>query len=199
MSRGTVRAALRPLRESGMISAARGRRSQIAQSEATSQYGAIYSLHDLITASGMRHHSTVLEQRLTTDATAAMKLGLAAEDEVFQLSRVRHADGQPVGFDEIFSPPSVAAPLLDVDFTDTPFYRELRELSGVIVQGGTEEIQAMAAGDALADLLLCDPATPLLLVERVAWANGQTVEYRRSYLLGDTFRLTRPFAPLAES
>lgn len=199
VSRGTVRAALRPLRDSGLISAARGRRSQITQSEPGSQYGAIYSLHELITASGMQHHSTVLEQRLTVDATAASKLGLAPGEDLFHLARVRHADGQPVGYDEIFSPASIAAPLLHVDFTDAPFYRELRERGGVTVHGGTEEIQAMPAGEALAELLLCDPQASLLLLERTAWADGQTVEYRRSHFLGDRFRLARPFGPLDEN
>lgn len=198
VSRGTVRAALRPLRESGLITAARGRRSQIAQLKPGSQYGAIYSLHELITTSGMRHHSTVRQQHLTTDASAAAKLGVPPGEELFHLVRVRHADGQPVGFDEIFSPSSIAAPLLDADFSDAPFYRELRELCGVTVQGGTEEIQARPAGKACAELLLCAPQTPLLLVERVAWADGRTVEYRRSNLLGDRFRLGRPFGPPVE-
>lgn len=193
VSRGTARAALRPLREAGLISASPGRRSQITQIDPASQYGAIYSLHDLIVSSGMKHRSTVLQQQLTTDPAAAEQLGTPLGEPLFHLARLRHADDQPVAFDEVFSPSSVAAPLVEVDFSDAPFYRELRMRCGVTVEGGSEQIQAVPAGDRFAELLACAPEAPLLLVERLACSNGQKVEYRRTYFLGDRFRVARPF------
>lgn len=193
VSRGTARAALRPLREAGMISASRGRRSHIAQIDPASQYGAIYSLHDLIVSAGMTHRSVVLQQHLTTDPSAAEELGSPSDELLFHLARVRYADNQPVAFDEVFSPSSIASPLVDVDFSDAPYYRELRTRCGVTVQGGSEQIQAVSAGDHCAELLGCTPETSLLRVERLAFSNGQTVEYRRTYFLGDRFRVARPF------
>lgn len=198
VSRGTARAALRPLREAGLISASRGRRPQIAQLEPGSQYGAIYSLRDLITTAGMRHHSAVLQQHFTTDTAAAARLGTPPGEILFHLERVRFADDRPVAFDEVFSPSSVAAPLIDVDFSDVPFYRELRARCAVTVHGGSEQIQAVSADERLAGLLTCDPGASLLLVERLACSSGQIVEYRRSYILGDRFRLARPFGTSVE-
>lgn len=193
VSRGTARAALRPLREAGLISASPGRRSQITQIDPASKYGAIYSLHDLIVGSGMKPRSIVLQQHLTADPAAAIRLGTPPEESMFHLARLRLADDKPVAFDEVFSPSSVAGPLIGVDFSYAPFYRELGVRCGVTVQGGSEQIQAVSAGGRFAELLVCAPETPLLLVERLACSNGQTVEYRRTYFLGDRFRVARPF------
>lgn len=199
VSRGTARAALRPLREAGLITAGRGRKPQLAQRSPDSPYGAIYSLHDLITSSGLAHSSRVLRQTIGTHAEAARELGLAPNTELFQLERVRYADGTAVAHDEIFSPAALTGALVEVDFSDTAFYRELRERCGITVHGGSEQIDAVSAGAHFAELLDCAASTALLRIERVACSNGTTVEFRRSHFLGDRFRSARPFGETSAS
>lgn len=200
VSRGTARAALRPLRESGLISSARGRRSKIAQVDPASRFGAIYSLHELITESGMDHTSRVIEQRTIPAADApeaASRLGVGETGELFHLERLRLADGEPFAHDEIFAPASVAAPLVEVDFTDAAFYEQLRDTCGVVIDGGTEQTSARSAGSELAERLRCSPETALLCVERLAASQGRTVEWRRTVFLGDRFSTVRPFGEAA--
>lgn len=193
VSRGTMRTALRRLRESGRIVAARGRRPRITTTRTTSSYGAIYSLHEVVTASGSRQQSTVLDQSTVTNPDVAAKLGLD-DATFFYLSRVRWADESPIALDEIWCPIAVAEPLLAVDFRDTAFYKELRDRCGVTVSGGEEELQAANATQPQAELLQCNPGAALLHITRVARDDAQNVEFRRTDILGSRFTVTTPFA-----
>lgn len=195
VSRGTVRSALRPLRDSGLVTAGRGRRPQITQVVPSSQYGAIYSLHEIVEGSGRRQTNRVREQRLVTDAVAAGELLVPADASLFHLARVRLVDDEPVAQDALWSPATIAGSLLEVDFTASAFYRELRDHCDVTLTGGQEHITAVAATIEQADLLGCPVDTPLLRVARLSCAGGAPVEYRISHFRPDRFSLTRPFGP----
>lgn len=192
VSRGTMRNALRRLRESGRIVAERGRRPRITAHGTSSSYGAIYSLHEIITESGGSQPSTVLDQSLVEDHDISARLS-THETTFFYLYRVRWADSLAIAVDEIWVPASIAAPLEAVDFRDTAFYKELRDRCGVVIAGGHEEITAAAASDTLSELLRCSPTTPLLHIERIAHNGRQPVEFRRTHIVSSRFSVTRPF------
>ena len=65
-----------------------------------------------------------LEER--TDAEAATVLGLAADEPLIFLERVRLLDDEPIAVDCSWLPASFARPLLEVDFARTSLYGELR-------------------------------------------------------------------------
>lgn len=192
VSRGTMRNALRRLRESGQVVAERGRRPRITSDRTSSSYGAIYSLHEIVTESGGAQQSTVLDQSVVVDP--AIAAALATDDvEFFHLHRVRWADSAAIAVDEIWVPASIAEPLSAVDFSDTAFYKELRDRCGVVIAGGEEEITAATATPELAELLHCPQREPLLHIERVAHDGIRSVEFRRTCVLSSRFSVTRPF------
>lgn len=193
VSRGTIRAALHPLREAGLITGARGKQPSIAQVSESSRYGAIYSLQELIVESGADHESRVLSQGFTTDQEAAERFAVDPESGFFRLERVRYANGSPIAYDVIFSPAHLAQNLRDVDFSDTAFYAQLRDHCGITIQGGTEHLQAVPASNELAALLDCQANSPLLLAERIATSASEIVEFRRTFFRGDRFKSTRLF------
>ena len=199
VSRGTARAALRPLRDAGLISAARGRRPRLTQVQPDSQYGAIYSLRDLIAADGMQPSSTVLRQRVTREPAAAARLALPEDAQLLQLERVRFADERPVAHDEIFAPASIAAALIEADFTHAAFYEELRSRCGVVIHAGSEHNRAVAAEPKRAEQLDDGAGAPMLLVERVGCSDGTPVELRRTHFVGDRFSTTRAFGPASDA
>lgn len=192
VSRGTMRTALRRLRESGRVVATRGRRPHITAARMTSSYGAIYSLHEVVSASGSQQQSTVLEQSLVSAPEIADELGLSSVS-FFYLARVRWADEFPIALDEIWSPFDLAEPLLSVDFRDTAFYKELRDRCGVVIAGGEEELQAVTATREQAELLGCETGAALLYIVRVAHDGTRNVEFRRTHILGSRFTAKWPF------
>ncbi|HSL35868.1 MAG TPA: GntR family transcriptional regulator [Arthrobacter sp.] len=192
VSRGTIRAALKPLRDAGHITAHPGKKPTVVAGRSTA-YGPIYSVLASIRESGMKHGSVVLEQHLVVNPDMAAKLSLDPGAELFHLSRVRLADGEPIGLDQVWLPAATAGKLLEADFRDASLYGELDRRCGVVLDGGTEQLTAVLATPAHAALLGCPEGSPLLLIERTGCHRARDLEFRRSYVLGDRVAIATAF------
>ena len=192
VSRGTIRAALKPLRDAGHITAHPGKKPTVVAGRSTA-YGPIYSVLASIRESGMKHGSVVLEQHLVANPEVAAKLALPPDAELFHLSRVRLADGEPIGLDQVWLPGATAEKLLEADFRDSSLYGELDRRCGVVLDGGTEQLTAVLATPAQAALLGCPEGAPLLLIERTGCHRARDLEFRRSYVLGDRVAIATAF------
>lgn len=192
VSRGTIRAALKPLRDAGHITAHPGKKPTVVAGRSTA-YGPIYSVLASIRESGMKHSSVVLEQHVVVNPEVAAKLSLDPNADLFHLSRVRLADGEAIGLDQVWLPGSTAERLLEADFRDASLYGELNRRCGVVLDGGTEQLTAVTATPAQAALLGCPENSALLLIERTGCHRARDLEFRRSYVLGDRVAITTAF------
>lgn len=192
VSRGTIRAALRPLREAGHVTAHPGRKPAIVAGKSTA-YGPIYSLLASIRESGMHHSSIVLAQHLLRDPSVAQIMSLDSGTEFFHLSRIRLANGEPLGLDHVWLPAAVGVKLLEADFSEAALYAELERRCGIVLDGGTEQLTAVAASAEQAGRLNCAEGAPLLLIERTGCFRARTLEFRRSYLVGDRVTIATSF------
>lgn len=196
VSRGTIRSALRPLRERGVISAERGRRPQVMNASGASSYGPIYSLHETVQEMGLDQPSTVVEQGLTQDRQIAVRLSRPESTQFFHLLRIRHTDDQPLAVDEVWMPAAATRNcLLKVDFSHTAVYKELRDQCGIVLEGGREEIRAVAADETRAVALGCEIGNPLFQIERTSSHGNAPFEFRRTYILGSRYSIVRSFTP----
>ncbi|TFD75694.1 GntR family transcriptional regulator [Cryobacterium fucosi] len=193
VSRGTIRSALRPLRETGAVTAQRGRKPHLIRGGGRGAYGPVYSLFASVRATGMSQRSIVLVRELTTDPVAAAQLSLPPEVELFHLSRLRLADGEPLAVDHAWLPATRVQPLLEVDFTDTALYQELRERCGITLDGGREEVRADIATAADVTNLDCAIGAPLFRISRIGFCQGSALELRCSHIRGDRFVVTASF------
>ncbi|RJT76979.1 GntR family transcriptional regulator [Arthrobacter cheniae] len=192
VSRGTIRAALRPLREAGHVSAHPGRMPKVVAGKSTA-YGPLYSLLASIRESGMTHSSIVLEQNIVQNSTVAAALSMDATAELFHLARIRLADGEPIGLDEVWLPADTTSALQDSDFSQNSLYGELDRRCGMVLDGGTESLSAVVADKGQAGLLACSAGAPLLLIERVGCYRAQSLEFRRSYVVGERVEISTSF------
>jgi GntR family transcriptional regulator len=197
VSRGTIRSALRPLRETGTVSAHRGRKARVIHGGAGDSFGPVYSLFESVQASGMSQRSVVLVRELTTDPAVAAQLSLPAEEVLLHLSRLRLADEEPLAVDHVWLPAGRVRPLLEVDFADTALYRELRERCGITLDGGREEVRASVASTADAESLGCAEGAPILRIRRIGFSRGVALELRCSHILGDRYVVTSTFGDVA--
>lgn len=184
VSRHTVREALRRLREAGVLESARGRPTQV-RATIEQPLGSLYSLFREIESRGMVQTSEVLDQSLTTSPDAAAALGLPPDAELFQLERVRLADGVPLAHDKVWLPAAVARPLMAADFTRAALYDELAARCGVRVSGGRERITATVPTPAERALLQVPRGVACLCVERDGTAAGEVIERRLTVVRGD--------------
>ncbi|WP_068265068.1 GntR family transcriptional regulator [Janibacter limosus] len=193
VSRGTIRRALEPLRERGVVGGARGRQSYVINASRTSGLGPMYSLREAITANGTSERSEVLAQRVVTSEVVARALGLEADTPFVHITRVRFVDDDPIAFDRLWIIASVAAPLLDADLTETSVYESLRSRCGVEFDAGVEHTRSVGATGEVASRLGVPEGTALLTIRRKSCLNGRPAELRDTCAVGERVTLTHVF------
>lgn len=193
VSRHTVREALRRLRETGLVDAARGRSPRVADQEITQPQGTLYSLFSSVEASGQHQRSIVRRLDARADGTVAARLGLEESTPLIYLERIRLADEEPLAMDRVWIPARLAAPLLDADFTQTSLYAELDRRCGVRLTGGREEVRAVLPTAAERVLLGLTDHSAALAIDRIGELRGQPVEWRQTLVRGDRFSLHTDF------
>lgn len=196
VSRHTIRESLRRLRESGLVEASRGRAPKVADTVIAQPQGVLYSLFGSVGAARRQQHSIVRALEARADATVAVRLGLEESTPLVYLERIRLCDDEPLAMDRVWLPSQIAAPLLEVDFTQTSLYVELNERCDIRLTGGREQVRAVAPTPAERLLLEIPDDAAALAIERIGEMRGQPVEWRQTIARGDRFSfvtdLSRP-------
>lgn len=187
VSRHTVREALRRLRAEGVLHRHRGRGSFVDPRALEQPLGALYSLYRSVEAQGLTQRSEVLALQRRTDAEAAAALGEPADAALVFLARLRHAGDEPLAVDRVWLPASLAAPLLEVDFTRTALYDELSARCGVRPVGGTERIHPAHPDPDDAARLGVTTDMPVFSVQRTGRSPDRVIEHRRTLIRGDRY------------
>jgi GntR family transcriptional regulator len=195
VSRHTVRAALRRLRERGLVEAGRGRRPRLAGAgEITQPLGALYSLFASVEAAGMAQRSTVRRLEVHADGIVARRLGLEESTPLLHLERLRLADEEPLALDRLWLPAAVAGPLVTSDFTHTGFYEELAARTGVRLASGREQLRAVVPAAAEAASLDLPAGVAALSIDRLGCTTHGPIEWRHSVVRGDRFSVVAEFS-----
>lgn len=194
VSRHTVREALRRLREAGVVSGERGRTSRLTgPAEIDQEMGTLYSLFSAVEAAGQSQHSIVRQRDIRADGVVAEKLSLEASTPLFYLERVRLASSRPLALDRVWIPAEVAAPLLEVDFTETALYEQLRTRCGITLTGGSEHLRAVVPTRAELNLLEMPANVAAFAIERLGFEDGRPLEWRHTLVRGDRFAVSAGF------
>jgi GntR family transcriptional regulator len=190
VSRHTVREALRHLRAEGTVTAARGRKPQLAPAEVEQPLGALASLFASVEGRGLVQRSVVRRLEVRADGVIASRLGLEESAPLVHLERLRLAGDEPLALDRAWLPADIAAPLLQADFTRTALYDELAIHCGIQLTGGREQVRAVLATPGERRLLNLPLTAALLLVERTGCLHGRPLEFRHTLVRGDRFAVT---------
>lgn len=113
----------------------------------------------------------------------ARALGLAAEDTVLWLRRLRLVDGDPLVIDEIALPLPRFAPLAELPAVafDELLYPLYERVLGVTIARASDRISFGRASAMVARTLAIPAGDPVVVIERVAFArDGEPLEWRRS-------------------
>ena len=187
VSRHTVRHAISSLDSQGLVTRRRGVGSAVNRSRFEQTLGSLYSLFQVVEGSGVEQRSVVLALELTTDEIAAAQLDCAPDTPLVHLARVRLAGDQPLALDRIWMPASLAAPLLEVDFSHTALYTELERVTGQRPRSGWERITPAVVQGADAELLGVEPGSAVFSLERLGVCQLCPLEWRVTLIRGDRF------------
>ncbi len=199
VSRHTVREAVRHLNRAGILKRERGRGTVVNRAEFEQSLGALYSLFRSVEDSGVEQRSEVLQQRLTTDADAAARLGRAPGTELVFLERVRYADAEPLAIDRAWVPADLGRPLLEQDFTHTALYDELERCCGLRPNQGWERLTPVIPPAEDRRRLGLKAGEAAFYLERLGSRDDHIIEWRTSTVRGDRFRFVAEWSTAGTS
>ncbi len=190
VSRHTVREAVERLRARGLVDRHRGRGSFLNEARLTQPLGGLYSLFRSVEERGLEQRSEVLALERDRDPDAAARLELPPKAELVRLQRLRFAGPEPLALDSVWLPVDIGRHLLEVDFSRTALYDELRDRAGITLSAVDESLEPIVADDDARRLLQLDPDEALLRVRRLGWRGDRPVECRVTLLRGQRFLYT---------
>jgi GntR family transcriptional regulator len=190
VSRSTIREAVGRLMDAGYLSRRHGAGTFVTSSPRTRHpLETTVSYTGMIRAAGHKPAETVLGKAVRApDDSECELLGLAREDDVVEIERVRLADRRPV----IYSRDCIPIELLG-DYSDAALDSSLYELlaaTGHPVSSAGARLIPTVAGAKLARLLAVKRGAPLLHIDQVDYdERGRAVMRSHEWHVADAFEL----------
>jgi GntR family transcriptional regulator len=190
ISRTTVRMALRHLAERGMIEARVGQGTFVGAPAIQQQLSTLTGFTEEMERQGRRPGSIVTEAaRRLPSAETEQALELPPGAEVWHITRIRLADGEPVALEMTEVAADATPGLLErADFGRSSLYAVLRDSYGLRPASAEQTLAAAAAEASVAVPLGIAVGAPVLRLTRLTRdAAGRPFEHVRSFYRGDAF------------
>ena len=193
VSRSTLRAALSTLESEGVVKRlpGRGGGTFVAPSKVERDLSRIVGVPSLLRDQGFTAGTQLLSAALTAaDETTAKALDLAPDEFVFDIVRIRLADGQPISLDHTRLPAQMFPGLLGRALSGS-LYELLSKHYDTHPDQAEEHVEVVAAGVDEARILGIEQGSPLLSVTRTTLdTRGRKIEYSHDLFRGDRTRIT---------
>ena len=128
-------------------------------------------------------------QRVRADAKVALKLKVVPGSALFEIRRLRLANGEPMALEQAYLATD-RWPGFDMACLATQsLYEVMQRDYGVSIRNAAQEIQATVLTEDEAALLDVAPFSPALMVERQVFSNdGEAIEFGKSLYRADRYR-----------
>jgi len=139
----------------------------------------------------VRASARVVSARIqAASAKVSKSLEIPRDGDVYEVVRVRRANGQPLALERSYLPAELFPGLLDKRLTGSLYARMARDYD-LAPQTATEYLEPYVAGEAVAKMLEVPVGSALLRIERTAAsAAGQPIEYASDLFRPDRIRIT---------
>jgi GntR family transcriptional regulator len=189
VSRMTLRQAMGVLERDGLIESHRGRGTFVAPRKIQKQEQEFRSFTEEIRRRGGKPESKLLSLKLVSPGAQAVEFfGLEKTDKVYELSRLRLKDGDPLAVELVHIPQCHVPALERFDLARNSLYQILEESYGLRLESSIEEISAELASAKHRDLLKLPARAAVLVVYRKTFTDtGAPLELGRSTYRGDLY------------
>jgi GntR family transcriptional regulator len=192
VSRSTVRSALDDLELSGMVTRARGRSGGIfvAARKVERDLTSLASLPAYLRRQGFASDARVISTATVPASNdVASSLDIAPGDLVYEIVRVRLADGTPISLERASFPADRFPGLLDRALSGS-LYELLEREYDLVPEQAEERLEVVDAGAAEARLLDAPRHSALVSISRITWDSfGTPFEVSRDLFRGDRVRI----------
>jgi GntR family transcriptional regulator len=188
ISRATVRHALDQLEREGLIYRAKGKGTFVARSRARYELTSLIPTTEDILRRGWQPGTRVLSlQQLTPPPSVAEALELAGDDPVFELHRLRTADGEPICLQWSYIPASLCPGLLEQDLSGS-LTSLLEDRYGIRLWTAQSTLRARLIQPAEARLLEIPRNSPVIYIEQTTFTpQGRAVEFLKTVWRSDRY------------
>lgn len=195
IARMTLRRAVDELVMAGLVSREHGRGTFLIRPKLP-QGMAMTSFTSAMRERGVEPGSRVLDFRLLRDAGYHRRsLRIPAGEPIVRFTRLRLADGQPVGLETTWIAAARVPGLTAADLTGS-WYELLRHRFDVHITTGTSLIDIAHPSDRDSAELGCRPGSAMLRVETTSYGpTGGVVDFGIDLFRGDTYALVTERAP----
>ena len=199
VSKITVRQALRELASLGYIRREQGRGTFVLRPPLEEGPRELTSFTGEMREHGLSATSEVLDQGiLPASADVAHCLQLAAAAPVFQLRRLRLADGEPMGLQTAYISLRLVPGIEQLSFVDKSLYDVLASRYSLHPASARETHRAVLVSREEAALLRVPTGSPALAAERLtSMGDGRPLEYVQSVMRGDKYKIVLDLARAA--
>jgi GntR family transcriptional regulator len=189
VARMTVRRAMDELVSAGLVKREQGRGTFVMRPKLATQT-AMTSFTDGMRERGLTPGSDVIGfRRLRATSVQARALRIPTGEPMFRFTRLRSADGEPVGLETTWVAAAQAPGLERADLHGS-WYELLDERYDIQVLTGTSIVEVGYADDRTARLLKCDAGAALLRIETTSYGpNGRIVDFGLDLFRGDRYSL----------
>lgn len=190
VSRITIRNAIQPLVEEGLFSRTRGKGTFLRSAEIENWGGTLMGFVETGREAGFEPGAEILHQGMTNrhDAEVAATL---KERAVFELKRIRFADGTPVAIEDAFYPPDIGLELQQRDLSRSAIYRLFEDELGFAIKEAQQTISSVLADAELAAHLGVEAGDPLTFVERLTIdQDDRPLELLRAVYVPERYRFS---------
>ena len=193
VSRVIVRQAIGDLVDAGRLEKAQGRGTYVTGPRIESELH-LMSFSREMRARGLEPQTRVVDAcEVEAGEEVAQRLELRATDPVIRVERLRLADGTPMAYEIGFYPSAVFPGLLQLELNS--LYDIFAARYGIAVTTGEQEIRAESADAVHSTALGIARRAPLLVQERVTYADRLAIEFATSHYRADRYRIRMGITP----
>ncbi len=190
ISRATVRQALKELENDDYIYKIQGKGTFVSPKKFQQDLLKFYSFTDEMKKIGKQPSSKVLNFKIQVpDKKISGILQLNQSDKVYQFTRLRLADNEPMMLETTYIPYDLFKGITKKDLENTPLYNILINQFGTIFSKAEEIFRPTLLTEEEANKLNYINGGPAILLERITYdKSDKVIEYTKSVSRGDKFK-----------
>lgn len=188
LSRATVRQAIDYLEKKGYIYKIQGSGTFVSARRLKQKLLKFYSFTEEMKKQGKTPESKILSfKEVEAGEKISKELNLEKGDKVFELIRLRLADGEEIMYEKTYLPTKKFPNLSKKDLLISPLYDILQGRYKMIFTKATERFLLGISDKKVADILSIAEGTPIIKLQRWTYTGIEIIEYTISSVRGDRF------------
>ncbi|MBM7624589.1 GntR family transcriptional regulator [Sporohalobacter salinus] len=189
ISRATVRQAIQELEKEGYIYKQHGKGTFVSPEKFKQDLLEFYSFTEEMKKIGKEPTSKVIEfKKINSNKKLARKMDLDIGVKLYQFTRLRLADGEPMMLETSYLPYDRFPGITKEDLENNAMYDIFMNRFNVSFSQAEEIFQPVAAKQEEAEHLNIDPGIPSMRLKRITYENNEVIEYTVGIARGDKFK-----------